>query len=261
MKLTFSTIITVAVGFTACEAFAPRHLQLAASSQCLSSRNAFFGFGVDEKTTTANAASPNSKALIERAKDIIKNKSGFYSNFDADVFSEEFVFRGPYIGPLNKKDYLDTMDAFSIYKALPDIDPNAWGFSIDPKDPNRVWFMVRNTGTFDGEPFLSATVNFKPNGAKLEGCPETFSILFDEEQKMKYLSVGYVADRFEGNTDGKGAAVGIFKVIGIPFPKVGPVLKFTQFFLSEIVRQPPLSYSTDVPEWWTDKNKASEGYL
>lgn len=154
MKLTFSTIITVAVGFTACEAFAPRHLQLAASSQCLSSRNAFFGFGVDEKTTTANAASPNSKALIERAKDIIKNKSGFYSNFDADVFSEEFVFRGPYIGPLNKKDYLDTMDAFSIYKALPDIDPNAWGFSIDPKDPNRVWFMVRNTGTFDGEPFF-----------------------------------------------------------------------------------------------------------
>jgi len=211
--------------------------------------------------TAASSASPNANILVDRAKDIVYNKSGFYSKYDSDVFSEDFVFRGPYIGPLNRRDYLDTMDAFGIYNAFPDISPNAWGFSIDPKDPNRVWFMVRNTGTFNGSPLAPGTLNFQPNGAKLEGCPETFSIIFNEDRKVKYLSVGYVADRFEGNTDGKGAAVGIFHVIGLPFPKVGPVLKFVQYFASEIIRQPPLSYSTDVPEWWTDNRKASDGYL
>ena len=212
---------------------------------------------VEMADTAANSAS----ILVERAKDIVYNKSGFYSKYDMEAFAEDFVFRGPYIGPLNRRDYLDTMDAFGIYNAFPDLCPNAWGFSIDPKDPNRVWFMVRNTGTFNGTPLAPGTLNYQPNGAKLEGCPETFSIIFDEEQKVKYLSVGYVADRFEGNTDGKGAAVGIFHVIGLPFPKVGPVLKFVQYFASEIIRQPPLSYSTDVPEWWTDSRKASDGYL
>jgi len=86
-----------------------------------------------------------------------------------------------------------------------DINPNAWGFSIDPKDPNRVWFLVRNSGTISGKPFLPDTLNFKPEkGGEVNGCPETFSIIFDDDEKVKYLSVGYVADRFEGNTYGKG---------------------------------------------------------
>lgn len=261
MKLSVSAIIACVWGYPRFEAFSPQYLPLPSRAQDLLTRNAFFGFGGDDKISEGSASSPNSKALIERTKDIVNNKSGFYSEFDANVFSEDFVFRGPYIGPLNKKDYLDTMDAFSIYKAFPDISPNAWGYSIDPKDSNRVWFMVRNTGTFSGEPILKDTLNLESNGAKLEGCPETFSITFDEEQKMKHLTVGYVADRFEGNTDGKGAAVGIFKVIGFPFPKPGPVLAFAQYFASEIIRKPPLSYSTDVPEWWTNDQKASQGYL
>lgn len=77
-------------------------------------------------------ASTSSKgnSLIQKAKDIIQNKSGFYSPYDEDVFAEDFVFRGPFVGPLNKKDYLATMDAFGIYKAFPDISVNAWGFMV-----------------------------------------------------------------------------------------------------------------------------------
>lgn len=273
MKVIFRSIAAAAaIGMiaTSCEAFvAPpnHHAPSSSYSQSLSSRAAFFGFGTGEKQNdrsvgiASSSSSSNSNALIEKTKDIIYNKSGFYSNYDADVYSEEFVFRGPYIGPLNKADYLATMDAFGIWKAIPDINPNAWGFSIDPKDPNRVWFMVRNTGTFDGEPLAPDVLNYKPNGATLEGCPETFSVIYDEDQKLKYLSVGYVADRFEGNVDGKGAAVGIFNAIGLPFPKPGPLLKFAQWFGTEIVGNPPYSYSTDnIPEWWTDERKASEGY-
>ena len=201
--------------------------------------------------------------LIELANKYMYQGSGFYSPYDESMFSEEFVFRGPYIGPLTKKDYFSTMDTFGIYKAIPDISPNCFGWSIDPQDPNRVWFMVRNTGTFTGEPGLGlgAGLYFPPNGAKLEGCPETFSITFDEDQKIKYLTVGYVADRFEGNTTGKGAAVGIFNAIGLPFPSPGPLLQFLQWFITEVANQGAYSYSTEgIPEWWTSKEVATDGY-
>ena len=204
---------------------------------------------------------PNNK-LIQLANEIIHTSSGFYSQYDESVFADDFVFRGPYIGPLNKADYLSTMDTFGIYRALPDIKPNPFGFSIDPQNPRKVWFIIRNTGTFNGEPLgLGAGLTFPPNGSKLEGCPETFSLTFDEEDKVKYLSVGYVADRFEGNTKGKGAAVGIFNVIGMPFPEPGPLLRFSQWFATEIFDGGARSYSTEnIPEWWTDKQVASEGY-
>lgn len=203
-------------------------------------------------------------ALIQLANEFMHKQSGFYSPHDEAAFSDEFVFRGPYIGPLNKEDYLKTMDVFGIYKAIPDISPNAFGWSVDPADPNRVWFLVRNTGTFTGEPGLGLGngQNFPPNGASIQGCTETFSITFDGERKVKYLTVGYVSDRFEGNTAGKGAAVGIFNAIGLPFPSPGPLLSFAQWFGTEVVDGGPLSYSTGrIPGWWTSQDKASEGYL
>ena len=143
------------------------------------------------------------------------------------------------------------MDTFGIYKAFPDISPNCFGYSIDPENPNRVWFLVRNTGTFTGEPGLGFgnELYFPPNGAQLKGAPETFSVTFDDKAKVKYLSVGYVADRFDGNTGGKGAAVGIFHVIGLPFPSPGPGLKFAQWMGTEVLPMGAYSYSTEkIPE-------------
>merc|ERR1711937_526592 len=97
---------------------------------------------------------------------------------------------------------MGTMRAFGIWKAFPDIKANSWGYSIDPEDPNRVWGMVRNTGTFNGEPFPFGVYNVQPTGVELRGVPETFSVVFDEEKKIKHFTAGYVADRFDGNTSG-----------------------------------------------------------
>ena len=97
-----------------------------------------------------------------------------------------------------------------------------------------------------------------------QGCPETFSIAFDDSGKIKCLTVGYVADHFEGNAQGKGVAVGIFNAIGLPFLGPRPLLQLAQWFGTEVVNMGASSYSTtNMPEWWTQKSpqKASEGYL
>ena len=69
-----------------------------------------FGFGETTKeisnvAVAKNQLSEKSKVLMEKARNFAYNQSGFYSEIDEDVLSEEFVFRGPLIGPYNKKDY------------------------------------------------------------------------------------------------------------------------------------------------------------
>lgn len=242
--------VTVAVNSHSCTGFSPFQQIFGGTSQ-LSTSSAY---GVPP----IQAANPNNP-LIQRANEFIYAKSGFYSESDPEWLSDDFVFRGPYIGPLNKSDYLSTMKTFGIWKAIPDISPNAFGFTIDPTDTNRVWFFVKNTGTFTGEDGfrIGDLLTLPPTGDSLEGAPETFSIIFDgtDEKRIKGLSVGYVNDRFEGNTNGDGAAVGIFRVIGLPFPKgPGPFLRFAQWFATEVYNVGAYAYSKDVPKWWTDKS-------
>ena len=83
--------------------------------------------------------------LISMTKDYLENPS-------PDWWSEDFVFRGPVIGPLCKKDLVNTLGANSdLQKAFPDLQMNPFGFSADdPIDKNRVWFFVRPRGTFTG---------------------------------------------------------------------------------------------------------------
>ena len=267
---TISAVAMAAVGFAACEAFAPQQTPLGAVAVISRSQGSrlpestllgFFGNSEKtEETSAADLVPSTTQALIEKTKDFVDNNSGFYSPAsDESVFAEDFVFRGPYVGPLNKSDYLGTMEAFGIHKAFPDISPNSWGYSIDPKDPNRVWFMCRNTGTFTGEPLLPGVLNIQPTGAILEGPPETFSVVYDDDQKVKYFSVGYVADRFDGNTDGVGAAFGIFNIIGLSLPSPGPALRALQWYSSEFQDSDPRSYSTDVPEWFLREKGDSKG--
>ena len=204
---------------------------------------------------------PDEKGLIEIANTFVYEGSGFYSEYDADMYSEDFVFRGPTIGPLNKKDYLATMDTFKLYEALPDINPNAFGYHIDPRDSNRVWFMVRNTGTFTGKPIGLGIGNLSvpPNGAKIEGCAETFSIIFDKNKKVKHLTVGYVADRFEGNTMGSGAALGIFRAVGLPIPNSGPMGKLVRV-LGDLAGGTGKTFSRELPSWWKSTEIGPDGY-
>jgi hypothetical protein len=191
--------------------------------------------------------------FIQLAHEFVYSASGFYTPLNESMLADDFVFRGPVVGPLNRKDYCNTMRTFDLPTALPDFRPNAFGYHIDPLDPNRVWFMIRHTGTFTGEPGIGLGFGqyVKPTGVKIEGAPETFSIIFDaNSRKVKHLSVGYVADRFSGNTNGYGAAFGILKAIGVPLPTSKQPLRFLQWLGAEVLNMEAKTYSKDVPSWW-----------
>lgn len=51
----------------------------------------------DVAVPPVQVADPNNP-LIQLANEFTYTKSGFYSPYDEDAFSDDFVFRGPYIG-------------------------------------------------------------------------------------------------------------------------------------------------------------------
>jgi hypothetical protein len=202
------------------------------------------------------------KTTLDLANEFLHTGSGFYSSPRPEMLSEQFVFRGPVVGPLNKKDYLETMETFKIYEAFPDISPNAWGFSVDPVNDRKVWFLVRNTGTNTGSLGLGFGITAPPSGNKVDGAPETFSILFDDDQRVKQLTVGYVADRFEGNTGGVGAALGLIRVANIPIPgATSQVFRALGWFSNKVLNNPAKTASReeDVPKWWLDLGRTERG--
>ena len=69
---------------------------------------------------------------------------------------------------------------------------------MDPFEPNRVWWHTRATATNTGK-FMRK----EPTGKELLLPPQANSFVFNEEGKVKEITVGYVLDRRIGNTGGK----------------------------------------------------------
>ena len=61
----------------------------------------------DVAVPPVQVADPNNP-LIQLANEFTYTKSGFYSPYDEDAFSDEFVFRGPYIGKSSSNPLLST---------------------------------------------------------------------------------------------------------------------------------------------------------
>ena len=206
-------------------------------------------------------------ALLALANEFVYAKSGFYSPPDEDSFADDFVFRGPVIGPLCKRDYLSTLGTFGIYKAFPDISPNAFGYCVDPANERRVWFHVRNTGTHSGPLGLGFGISYPPTNKAAVGNVETFSLTFDEAGKARLLTVGYVADRFDeqANTGGSGAALGLMKAAGLVpagFSSSSPIFGLAQRLGNAIAPENgprTVSKPEDVPAWWPFDERGAEG--
>jgi len=222
-----------------------------------------------KNTCSCRRATINSITEDLNDADVLRLAQEYVASPTPDKLASDFIFRGPVIGPLGKKDFVATLNSVGsgeagLANAFPDLQSNTFGFSVDPTEPNRVWYFERPRGTFLGAFDHPVVGRIEPTGAEYVGPPEARSVIVDEEGKIKYQSVGYVVDRFTGDTtDGAGAVFGMYSVMGEKLDDTvgSPTMVFLQWLSSVLPEgMVPKSFSRkeDLPSWWKDERMGSQ---
>uniref|UniRef100_A0A7S2HQ03 Amine oxidase n=1 Tax=Helicotheca tamesis TaxID=374047 RepID=A0A7S2HQ03_9STRA len=177
------------------------------------------------------------------------------------MYADDYVLRGPVIGPLTRKDLLQAQGEFEIDSAIPDLKITRWGFTADPTNPWRCFWFEKWTGTHTGT-LKTAQGNYEPTGNYMDGVPAVFSVVWNPEGKVQYRSVGYPVERHEGNTDGKAAVFGVFHTVGLKIPghPGSRLLRFFQRLGHKMNPKSGRSWSReeDIPTWWTSKSRGAD---
>mmetsp|Transcript_13007 Transcript_13007/g.30802 ORF Transcript_13007/g.30802 Transcript_13007/m.30802 type:complete len:241 (-) Transcript_13007:73-795(-) len=149
--------------------------------------------------------------LIARAKEVLGPEIGIGTKDGGECLADDFQFCAAVVGPIPKEEYLNALGSFKLEDSF-EIQQNLFGFTVDPMQPNRVWFFDRQTAkhvdTFNG---VEAT------GKELEMPPQLFHADFNDDGKLKEFGF-YTVDRQQGNTGGLGGAFGYFYGVGKPLP-------------------------------------------
>lgn len=156
----------------------------------------------------AFALSPG--ALIERAKAFIE---AGYGKDDPSLLADEFEMVAPVVR-LDRDSYVAAMrGSMAPQDGFPDLTGRQFGFSVDPVEPGRVWWVSRPTGTFTNK-FFGA----EPTGATIETPPQSLGVKMDADGKVVTFNMGYPMDRSAGNTGGLGGFFGFLWFVGKPLP-------------------------------------------
>lgn len=181
---------------------------------------------------------------------------GFYSPVKEELMSEDFVFCGPVVGPLNKADYLGTLGVFRVYDAFPDIQVAVAPFTQDPSEPDRYWSVIRVTGTHTG-PLNMGSAEVPPTGKAMVVGPQAVSVTFDADNKVSRLTGGYIADVRDGGTGDAGAMFAVMRSIGAPTPRpTGKTVKILNWIGAKLKDYPKArSHADDLPPAWASRGR------
>lgn len=178
---------------------------------------------VDEKLTRKRSDFPiSSEDLIEKAKLLTSPEVAFGSK-NPDLLAQDFQFVFPIVGPLEKAEFCTIYGGFKMNEAFPNRASNYFGFTVDPLEPNRVWFFARSTMTHTGT-LKFGSQHFAPTGKEIVNTPQVLSMSFDNEGRCYKFTGGYSIDRTVGNCGGLGGVFGIIHALGgsLPFPESKP---------------------------------------
>jgi len=153
--------------------------------------------------------------LIKKCKEVLSSNFGVDNN---NLLADDFRFQAPIVGPLCKADFIRVYGSFKLEQALPDLSENIFGFTLDPIEPNRVWFFSRGTGTHTGDLNLGGGNIIGPTGTRIEWPVQASSMCFDKDGRLYQLTVGYACDKNIGTTGGLGALLGVLYAINKPLP-------------------------------------------
>ena len=183
------------------------------------------------------------------------------SDLPRDLYSNDYVFRGPIVGPINREDLVRTNTIFGLDTAFPDLDRKAFGFCVDPDNPYRVLFFERWRATHTGELCVQGLPSLPPTGRTSTSPAFPFSVCWDPDGKIIYEHLTTAVDRFEGNTKGKVAVFGLLETAGLPLDNnVGNQVLVFQQKLNRFLNGPAQVYSKkeDVPTWWRSEAVGAE---
>jgi len=175
---------------------------------------------VDETQTLASSTFPISpEDLIKKARSVVRTNFGCTS---PELLDDEFLFVFPVVGPLSKAEFIQAFSDFKIDDAFSG-SYNYFGFSVDPTEPNRVWFFTRGDLTHTGV-LMFGPQKMKPSHKRVLVTPQVLSLTFNRSGLATKLTGGYAVDRSAGNTDGLGGVFGIVHALGgkLPFPEGRP---------------------------------------
>jgi hypothetical protein len=182
---------------------------------------------VDEEALLQESTFPISAPdLMTRAKQVLAADCGIGTKDGGACLASDFEFCAAVVGPIGRDEYLGALGSFSLEEAF-DITPNFFGLTVDPLQPNRVWFFNRVNGIHTGE-FMGA----KASGKEIVYPPQILHLDFDEKGQVKEFGF-YTADRRQGNTGGLGGAFGFMYGVGkpLPIPECKPFKRSWQFRL------------------------------
>ncbi|VEU38102.1 unnamed protein product [Pseudo-nitzschia multistriata] len=175
-------------------------------------------------------------------------------------FDEDYVFRGPIVGPITAKDVRETQERFNVMDAYPDLVMEKFGYTVDPENPYRCYWFERWKGT-NREAVQVGPLALPPTGQVAVVPTHVMSANWTPSGKIIYLCLSGPLDRFEGNTMGQGAVFGLLKTAGVPLPvpSVGnPSLSFNQKYVAPLISQKAFSADADVPGWWKSTAKGAD---
>lgn len=194
---------------------------------------------------------------VRLAEEFVRNE-GFYSPPKPELMSDDFVFMGPVVGPLNVKDFLGTVGTFKVYDAFPDLKVDLAPFTQDPVDPDRFWTIMRVAGTHTA-PLNAGSQMIPATGKRMEIGPQAVSVTFDSEDKVARLTGGYITDVRDGTTGGAGAMFAVLKSVGAkgtPRPG-GKTFKFLNWLGAKMKDFPKgRSHRDDLPSKWASLGRS-----
>jgi hypothetical protein len=182
------------------------------------------------------------------------------SDIPTDYYADDYIFRGPIVGPVNRKDLVETNTAFELDQSYPDLNRQPFGFCVDPENPYRVMFFERWTGTNKGN-FKLLGLSIPATGKKAVTPVMPFSIVWNPEGKIIYEHLTTAVDRFEGTTKGKVAVFGLLETAGISLDNnVGNKGLAFQQKVNRAVNGPAqaMSREEDIPKWWKSKARGAD---
>jgi hypothetical protein len=150
---------------------------------------------------------------------------------EGNCLAEDFEFIAAVVGPIPRTGYLDALTNFNLASSFT-IQSNYFGMSVDPLQPNRVWFMNRVRGRHDRGAFMGAP----PTNQEIVYPPQTLHLDFNENGDVTEFGF-YTSDRRQGTTGGLGGAFGFMHAVGkpLPIPECQPYKPSKRFRLLQFI--------------------------